>query len=140
MRPGLDCLFIFVELHFDSPNRGAAVARLDGQAWIIQRANARGLREPVGLQHWDAEHQEKLLRLRSERRGTADQRTQVWSKARANLSKDERTPEREPERVERTAAADVLPLPAAPSFRKQGTDHRRPPAHCFLHAATNTLE
>src|SRR5260370_4166995 len=106
-----DDFFIFAELHLDSANRRADVTRLDGQARIIQRANAGGFREPVGLQHGNAEHQKKLLRLWSERRRTADQRAQVRAKSLVNLSKDEGAAEGEPKGIKRAATPDVLPLP-----------------------------
>src|SRR5260370_5517518 len=102
---------MFRQLHLDSSTRRADVARLDGHARVIQRANAGGFRETVRLQHGNAEHQEKLLRLRRERRGTADQRAQVRPEAFTNLSKDESAPEGEPERIECAAAPHVLPLP-----------------------------
>src|SRR5260370_7265908 len=88
MRPAHNDLFVFGQLHLDSGNHRADVARLDGHARVIERANAGGFREPVRLQHGNAEHQKKLLRLRSERRGTPDQRAQGRAKALSTLSND----------------------------------------------------
>src|ERR1700687_6342233 len=48
VRPAHDDLFIFGQLHFDSGNHRADVARLHGHARVIQRADAGGLREAVG--------------------------------------------------------------------------------------------
>jgi len=106
-----DDLFIFDEFHLDSANRGANVARLDRHARVIQSADSSGFGKPIRLQHGDSEHQEELLRLRSERRGTADQRAKVRAEALANLSKDERAAKGKPERIERAATPDVFPLP-----------------------------
>src|SRR5260370_34068549 len=47
-------LFVFSQLHFDSSNHRANVARLDGHARVIQRAKPRGFRQPIGLEHWNA--------------------------------------------------------------------------------------
>src|SRR6266699_3210610 len=121
MRPAHNDLFAFSQLHLDSGNHRADVARLDGHARVIERANAGGFREPVCLEHRNTEHQKKLLRLRSERCGTADQSPQVRAKALSNLSKDE-------------AAASGARL------RKQGTDNRRPFGNGFFDAAPATLK
>src|SRR5260370_33160193 len=93
MRPAHDDLFVFRELHLDSGNCSSDVARLDGQARVIQRANNGGFREPVRLQHGKSEPQEKLLRLRRERRGAADQRAQGRAEAFSNLSEYKTAPE-----------------------------------------------
>src|SRR5260370_37077351 len=105
----------------------------------MQRANAGRFREPVRLQDGNAKHQEKLLRLRGERRGTADQRAQVRAETFSNLSKDERAPNCDPEGVECAAAPDMLPLPGGASFRKQGANDRTPFSTALLNAAPATL-
>src|SRR5260370_5743044 len=101
MRPAHNDLFAFSQLHLDSGNHRADVARLDGHARVIERANAGGFREPVCLEHRHTEHQKKLLRLRGERSGTADQRAQVRAKALSNRSKDDAPADGEPESVAR---------------------------------------
>src|SRR5712692_7507842 len=140
VRAAHDDLFIFSQLHLDSSNHCADIARLDGHARIIERADAGGFREPVSLQHGNAEHQEKLLRIRSERRRATDQRAEMRAEAFANLSKDERMAKSEPERIGSAAAADVLPLPAVASFRKQGTDDRGPLRNGFFDATPDTFQ
>src|SRR5207302_8688616 len=77
VRAAHDDLIVFGELHFDAGDRSAHVTWLDRHARIIERADAGGFCEPVSLEHGNAEHQEKQLRLRRERRGTADQRPKV---------------------------------------------------------------
>src|SRR5712692_1095644 len=140
VRAAHDDLFVFGNLHLNSSNHCADIARLDGHARIIERADAGGFREPVSLQHGNAEHQEKLLRIRSERRRATNQRTEVRAEAFANLSKDERMAKSEPERIGCAAAADVLPLPAVASFRKQGTDDRGPLRNGFFDATPDTFQ
>src|SRR5260370_31760773 len=140
MRPAHNDLFVFSHLHLDSGNRRADVARLDAHARVIERANAGGFRAPVCLEHRNTDHQKKLLRLRGERSGTADQRAQVRAKALSNLSKDEAAAGREPEGVERAPAAGVPPLPSGARPRKQGTANRRPFGNGFFDAAPDTLK
>src|SRR6266478_272444 len=52
--PAHDDLLIFSELHLDPANGRADVARLDGHARVIQRANPGGFRKPIGLEHRNA--------------------------------------------------------------------------------------
>ena len=122
VRTAHDDLIVFGELHFDSGNRSAHVTGLDRHARIIERADAGGFGESIRLQNGNAEHQEKLLRLRSERRGTADQRAKVRAESVANLPKDEHAAKGEPQCIVYTAASDVQPLPSGTRFQKQRTD------------------
>src|SRR5207245_10472014 len=105
-------------------NGGAGVAGVGGLARVIERANAGGVRESVCLQYGNAEHQKKLLRLRSERRGTAEERAKARAKTAANLSEDECTAEAEPKCIVYTAAPNVQALPGGARFCKQGSDDR----------------
>src|SRR5947207_3910155 len=120
--PSHNVLYVFCKHHIYSANRSAHETGPDRHARLIERADASGFGESIRLQNGNPEHQEKLLRLRSERRGTADQRAKVRAESVANLPKDEHAAKGEPQCIVYTAASDVQPLPSGTRFQKQRTD------------------
>src|SRR6266851_9293912 len=140
VRPAHNDLIVLADLHLDSTNHRADIARLDRHARVIQRANAGSFRQPIRLQHRNSEHQKKLLRIRSERRGTADQRSKMRAKALANLSKDEPATKAEPKCIVYVAAPYVVPLPAYARFRKEKTHDRGPLRNRFFDATAHALQ
>ena len=81
-----------------------------------------------------------MLRLRSERRGTAEERAKARAKTSANLSEDECTAEAEPKCIVYTAAPNVQALPGGARFCKQGSDDRGALGDGVLDATPDAFE
>src|SRR5713101_9830283 len=113
-----DDLFIVGDLELDAGDGGADISGLDRQTRIVQRADSRSFRQTVSLQNGNTEHKEELLRLRSERGGTANQGAQMSSKANSDLSENKVPPQSEPHSIKRATPACVLVVPAVTSLRK----------------------
>ena len=121
-----DDFFVFGELHFDARNGGTHVAGFDGNARIVERAERGGFGESVGLQHGNAEHQKKLLGLRSERRGTANKRAKIAAETLLHFGEDEFAAEQRATSASRAcAAANVLALPGLSCPHVKGTNRTR---------------
>src|SRR3989442_8269871 len=131
---------VVAELHFDPGDRRADVAWFDRHSRIIECAERGGFRQTVGLQHGNSQHQEKLLSFRGKRRGTADERTQVRAEATFHFCENEFSTKRQPERVQRFAAADVLALPGAARTSVESANWRGLSGDVVFDAALHTLE
>ena len=101
---------VFADFHFDARNRGADASRLDVTR-IVHRANGRGFREAVNLEHGNPQHHEKQLRFPSERRGTANQRAKIRSQAFANRRKNHEAGQAQPEKIPRLGRFGIEPRP-----------------------------
>src|SRR5206468_905649 len=62
-----DDFLVFAQLHLNAMYRGTDSTRND-MARVVERADARGLRQPIYLQHRNAEHQEEQLCFKTQRR------------------------------------------------------------------------
>ena len=76
IRPAHDDLIVVAQPHLDARNRWPDASRHD-MLRIVHGADRRRFGQTVDLQHGNAEHLEVILRLRSERRRSADQGLQV---------------------------------------------------------------
>src|ERR1700730_17710821 len=98
VRAADDDFFVVGDFYLDATNRRAHTARFNWNARIVQGADSGRFREAVGLQHRDAEHQEKLLRFGRERRRTTYERAKVRTEAFFDLAENKSTAERQPKR------------------------------------------
>ena len=89
MRTAHDNFFLIADAHFNALNRWTDTPGLSRGPRIVHRANASGFGETIDLKNRYAEHQKKLLCLRSERSGAADQRSQILAEAFLNFAEDE---------------------------------------------------
>ena len=80
--------FLIADFHFDVVDGLADMSRLGRDARIIHGANSSGFGEAVDLQHWNTEHQEKLLRLWSQRRRSANYCPQIWAESLFDFAED----------------------------------------------------
>src|SRR5438270_12294317 len=97
MRSAYNDFIIFSDFHLDAANRLPYVPGLDWSARIVQRTNRGSLREAIGLQDWNAEHQEKLLGLGRERSRAANECAKMRAEALLDLVENKFSSERQPQ-------------------------------------------
>ena len=99
MRPAHEDLVVFPQTHLD-PGHGAPDAAGPAPSpGLVHRADGRGFREAVHLEHGDAEHLEESLRLFAERRGAADERPEIRADLAAHAAEEHGFGEGEPQAV-----------------------------------------
>src|SRR5947209_1972075 len=140
VRPAHQNFVIFAYDHFNAGNGWTDVAGLDRNAWIIHGANRRGFRKTVDLQYRNVQHQKKLLRLRRQGSGAANQSSNMRAEASSNFSKNKFTACGEPERIKSPATTHVLALPCGRSAPEKRTYRSAAFGHGLVNAAPHALK
>src|SRR6202040_1324365 len=115
MRTANDDFLPLSRSHVYAGNRWSDITGVDREARVIEGTDGRIFCEAVGLENGNAQHQEKLLSLRRQRRGAADERAKMWAETRFDFAENELPAERQPKRVRGSGSGTMAGRACPPS-------------------------